>query len=83
MSDKSTAPTMSKKVLLEKLAELEHLQWIEWTEYMLNNLTEENISRWKKQIKTKYAYLPENEKWGDRRWAEKVLDLISGSKLYK
>lgn len=72
---------MKNKDLLEKLAKLEHLQWVEWTKYMLNNLTDDNITRWKKQIETNYDNLPNDEKWSDRRWAKKVLELISKSKL--
>jgi len=52
--------------LLEKLAELEHEQWTHWTEYMLSNLTKENIRRWKKQVKTPYSELSEKEKESDR-----------------
>lgn len=70
----------NKNKLLEKLAELEHEQWIEWTRYMLQNLTEENIVRWKKQIGCSYSNLPNDEKWSDRRWAKKVLEIISQEK---
>ncbi len=71
---------MKNKDLLEKLAKLEHLQWVEWTKYMLNNLTDDNITRWKKQLETNYDNLPDDEKWSDRRWAKKVVELISKSK---
>jgi hypothetical protein len=69
-----------KKVLFEELAELEHEQWIEWTRYMLNNLTKENIRRWKKQLEIRYSDLTEKEKRSDRRWAEKVLELVNRGK---
>lgn len=71
--------------IFEKLAELEHKQWIHWTRYMLDNLTTENIDRWKKQIETPYAELSEKEKESDRDWAKKVLDLIreEGTKCRK
>jgi hypothetical protein len=71
---------MKNKVLFEELAELEHEQWIEWTSYMLNNLTKENIQRWKRQLEIKYSDLTEKERWSDRRWAEKVLELVARSK---
>ena len=61
----------------EKLADLEHKQWAHWTEYMLSNLTEENINRWKKQIKTSYNKLSEKEKQSDRVWADEVLKIIN------
>ena len=60
----------------EHLAELEHIQWAHWTEYMLNNMTPENIKRWRKQIKTPYKDLSEKEKDSDREWADKVLKCI-------
>ncbi len=36
-----------KKKILEELAGLEHDQWAHWTKYMLENLTEKDIKRWK------------------------------------
>ncbi|KKM63636.1 hypothetical protein LCGC14_1509520 [marine sediment metagenome] len=59
----------------EKLAALEHEQWAHWTRYMLDNLTFDNIKRWKVQIDTPYSELTEKEKDSDRIWADKVLDL--------
>jgi len=63
--------------MIEELAALEHAQWAHWTEYMLDNLTEENISRWRKQIETPYFNLSEKEKDSDRSWAKKVLEIIN------
>ena len=68
--------TKSDDELLEKLADLEHQQWIHWTKYMLDNMSDENINRWKKQIETPYSELSEKEKESDREWAEKVLKII-------
>lgn len=62
--------------MLEKLAELEHIQWSHWTKYMLENLTPENIERWKKQIETPYSDLSEKEKESDREWARKVIEIF-------
>jgi hypothetical protein len=70
---------MNNKELLEKLADLEHQQWAHWTQYMLNNFTEENIARWRRQIETPYDNLSEKEKESDRKWAKKVLSLIENS----
>lgn len=72
---------MSK--LVEKLADLEHAQWAHWTKYMLDNLTPENIKRWRKQIETSYADLSEKEKDSDREWAKKVIDLFVQEKSAK
>ena len=60
----------------EQLAELEHIQWSHWAEYMLNNMTPENIERWKRQIATPYAELTEEEKDKDREWADKIAALL-------
>lgn len=61
----------------EKLAKLEHRQWVHWTKYMLNNLTDENISRWKWQCVTPYEQLSEKEKESDREWADKALEVVA------
>jgi len=52
------------------MAALEHEQWAHWTKYMLDNLTPENIARWRRQIDTPYRGLSDNEKESDRVWAE-------------
>jgi len=62
--------------LYNELAELEHQQWAHWTKYMLDNLTPENIDRWKKQIETPYVELSEKEKESDREWTENVLTIV-------
>lgn len=67
--------------LIEKLAELEHEQWVHWTQYMLDNLTPENIERWRRQIATKYSDLTEAEKDSDREWADKAFELVWESGL--
>ena len=59
--------------MIERLADLEHQQWAHWTKYMLDNLTPENIERWRGQIETPYADLTEKEKEIDREWAVKSL----------
>lgn len=67
------------KILREKLAELEHEQWAHWTKYMLENLTDENIERWKRQVETPYNELSEEEKMSDREWADKAIDIFVAS----
>ena len=69
-----------KNHLLEKLAALEHEQWTGWVGWMLNRLTDENISRWKRQIKTPYSELSDKEKESDRIEAKKVLKIIEENK---
>lgn len=66
--------------LREELADLEHKQWAHWTKYMLDNLTDENIEKWKEQCKTPYSDLSSKEKDSDREWADKVLKVINKDK---
>jgi hypothetical protein len=73
MSEDTAHPTDG---LLEQLAALEHEQWARWTEHMLNNLTPDNIARWRRQIDTPYASLSEQEKESDREWARRILALL-------
>lgn len=62
--------------MIEELAALEHEQWAHWTKYMLDNLTPENIERWKRQTETSYSDLSETEKESDRGWARKVQEIL-------
>lgn len=61
--------------ILERLAELEHEQWAHWTKYMLDNLSPENIERWRRQIETPYEQLSEMEKGSDRQWARRAIKI--------
>lgn len=61
--------------LREELADHEHRQWQTWANYQLDNMTDENIQKWKRQCKTKYEDLSEKEKNSDREWADKVLKI--------
>ena len=64
--------------LLEKLAELEHDQWMSWTKYLVENepsLFPSLISKWYMNWKP-YADLSEEEKEKDRIWARKALQII-------
>lgn len=62
---------------VEKLAELEHIQWSHWTRHMLDNMTPENIDRWRRQIATPYSNLSEKEKDSDREWARRALEITN------
>ena len=70
-----------KTRLRERLADLEHQQWAHWTAYMLDNLTPENIERWKRQCATDYQDLSEKEKDSNREWAGKVIKLLDEERL--
>jgi Spy/CpxP family protein refolding chaperone len=62
--------------IIERLAAHEHEQWAHWTRYMLDNLTEENVARWRQQIEMDYQDLSESEKESDRQWARKAIEVV-------
>jgi len=62
--------------LRNKLADLEHAQWAHWTKYMLDNLTDENIARWRQQIDTPFEDLTAKEQSSDYDWADRVIELL-------
>ena len=70
---------MSDKIkgeLIEWVSEIVHNQWANWAEYILDNMTEENIKRWRRQIETSYEDLSEEEKDSDRYFAKKYVHLM-------
>ena len=58
--------------LLERLAELEHEQWVAWSRAVAAEVSEERRRRWR-ACWVPYAELPEDVKEQDRVWARKVL----------
>ena len=61
---------------LEKLAELEHDQWIAWSKDIAKTgLPLERLERWLR-LWGPYNTLTEPEKDQDREWARKVLDIV-------
>jgi hypothetical protein len=62
--------------LIELVAAWDHSAWAGWTRHMLDNLTPENIARWRRQIDTSYTDLSEREKDADRKEAISVLALV-------
>lgn len=63
--------------ILEKLADLEHKQWMHWSKYVAENydIPEELEKKWEKSWKP-YEELSEEMKDKDRKWARKVLEII-------
>ncbi|MGB9660687.1 MAG: RyR domain-containing protein [Moorellaceae bacterium] len=63
--------------LLERLAELEHEQWMAWAKRIMETepISEERRQRWQRYM-VPYAELPEEVKEQDREWARKVLKVI-------
>ncbi len=62
---------------LEKLAELEHIQWIEWSKNIASTevISQERLERWKK-LWIPYNELTEEQKEQDRIYARKILEIL-------
>lgn len=63
---------------IEQLACEEHAQWCHWARHMLDNMTPENVARWRRQIDTPYNELSEEDKEKDRVWARRILSHLNG-----
>jgi len=64
---------------VERLAELEHEQWIAWSKSLVEKekLSVQRVERWK-NLWIPYDQLPEEEKEHDRKWAKKVILILKG-----
>jgi hypothetical protein len=76
----------------EKLANLCHEQWSGWMEYLFSKcfaevgqfdkdtgnliIPEWAVNRWRRQMRTPYAELPENDKESDRKEADRFLAIL-------
>lgn len=72
-----TLTQKQKTELIEKLADIEHKQWIPWSENISRNekITEERYLRWRR-LWVSYEELTEEQKEQDRVWARKVLQIF-------
>jgi hypothetical protein len=61
--------------LVEKLAELEHEQWMAWSKAIAAEVSDSRISRWELYW-VPYDELSEAVKEQDRIWARKVLKIL-------
>jgi hypothetical protein len=78
-SDMSFTNKLNDSELLEKLADLEHQQWILWSKSLAlsdETLSQERFDRWRRLWRTRYSDLSEEMKEQDRVWARKVLKII-------
>lgn len=59
----------------ERLAVLEHEQWMRWASAVFPEVSDERQLRWKRYL-VPYEELAEQVKDHDREWADKVLDIV-------
>ncbi|MFW6029762.1 MAG: RyR domain-containing protein [Halanaerobiales bacterium] len=65
---------MNEDKLIERLAELEHIKWMDWARHILSEevITTQRVQRWVRNF-VPYNELSEGEKEKDRVLARKVL----------
>jgi hypothetical protein len=66
--------------LVESLAEIEHAQWIHWSQAVAGDVSTATRNKWQ-QSWVAYAELTEDVKEADRVWARKVVKLLHGRRL--
>ncbi len=78
-SDEPEPKLMKSWKTREKLADLEHEQWCEWSKDIAENekISKERNGRWNK-LWIPYQELSETEKESDRKYADKVIDIVYG-----
>jgi hypothetical protein len=62
---------------IERVAEVEHEQWMAWSKSVAPEVSPERRARWQK-LWVPYKDLPEDEKEKDREWARKALEAAAG-----
>ncbi|AYK07748.1 hypothetical protein [Brevibacillus laterosporus] len=67
------------KEIIEKLADLEHEQWVKWSKSVAPEVSLERRERWQAYW-IPYSDLSEEVKEQDRIWARKVLEVIENGK---
>ena len=63
-------------ILREALADFGHRMWSQWALYMLDNMTEENVARWRRWATSNFLELTPEETISDYSWADKMLALV-------
>lgn len=66
---------MVNNELIEKLAEIEHEQWMLWAKSVHNEVSSERKKRWQSYY-VNYNELPEEVKEQDRVFARKVMEVL-------
>ena len=66
--------------LVEALAEIEHEQWMHWSQSVAAEVTEATKVKWQRSW-ADYVKLADDLKEADRMWARKVVTLLRQRKL--
>lgn len=66
--------------LVEALAEIEHAQWLHWSQAVAVDVTAATRDKWQRSW-VDYAELTDDLKEADRVWARKVLTLLRQRRL--
>lgn len=78
--DEAVAELVEKRrtALLERLAELEHEQWMAWAKTLMETeqISEQRKQRWQQYI-VPYTELSEDVKEYDREWARKAVEIVN------
>jgi hypothetical protein len=61
--------------LRERLAALEHMQWMKWARSVYYQVRPDTQNRWAKYF-VPYEELTEEVKDYDRKWADRVLEIL-------
>jgi hypothetical protein len=69
---------VSDNNLLEKLAEIEHEQWMAWSKSVAPEVSKGRKDRWRK-LWVPYSKLSDEMKEEDRKYARKVLKIINSN----
>lgn len=61
-----------RDLVIERLARLEHEQWMTWAQAVMGEVSPERRERWQRYM-VPYDQLPEEVREQDRVWARRVL----------
>jgi len=88
----ASRPECGCSLLREPLAEYAHGAWSGWMRYLFGKSTRNAdgtvtipawaVERWTRQVETRYADLPENEKDSDRTEADSMIGIMANAPLH-
>ena len=70
----------SSELILEKVSSEIHLMWMSWAKKIVQeeNISKERIERWEKECFLSYDELSEEMKELDRKFARRIIKIVSG-----